>query len=298
MDSWFLSLGDRENIYWSGGWDLYYKWLAVPGTFDLSKGKHSLTVRMREPEARVMRFYLTNQLDIAPVGWLPPVGLGRTVIEADRPTRLTPPMATGMEQLSSKPGGMDVVPLWPPEAQPKLGTFAPDVTCTQILYTLSVRATNPRFAALIYPRKRGMPALKTREQDRRFVLDWGDTVDRVYIRTDRPIRTDGITSDARLVLVRTPAKATPETRQRYFMAGGSSLVSSGRAMVDLGDQQGTVMVAGDRVAVSGERLRTFRVFAPHAKEATAFGKPVDFETTKEMVAPTSALRPPRVLRWD
>lgn len=298
MDSWFLSLGSRENIYWSGGWDMYYKWLAVPGTFDLSKGKHTLVVRMREPEARVVRFYLTNQLAVAPVGWIPPAGVGRIVIEASKPTRLTPPMTTGREQLASKPGEMAVVPLWPPEAKAQLGTFAPDVTCTQILYTLSVRVENPRFAALIYPHKGDMPKLKIRRRDRHFVLDWGKTEDRVYIRTDQPIHDAGISSDAWLVVMRGPAKATPATRLRYFMAGGSSLASSGRAMVDLSGQPGTVMVSGGNVAVSGEQIRTFRVLAPHAKTVAAFGESMDFKTTNEMVTPTATLKPPQVLRWN
>ena len=298
MDSWFLSLGNRENIYWSGGWDMYYKWLAVPGTFDLSKGKHTLVVRMREPEARVVRFYLTKQLDMAPVGWIPPAGVDRIVIEASKPTRLTPPMATAVEQLTSQPGGMDVVPLWPPDAKPHLGTFAPDVTCTQILYTLSVRTENPRFATLIYPRKPGMPKLEVQRRDRHFVLDWGGTVDRVYIRTDRPIRGAGISSDAWLVVMRAPARATPETRLRYFMAGGSSLTSSGKVMVDLVGQEGTAMVADEGACVNGERVRTFRVFAPHAKSVLAFGELVEFRKIDGMVCPAAgSVKAPPVLRW-
>ena len=299
MDSWFLSLGDREHVYWSGGYELYYKWLAVPGTFKLTKGKQTLVARMREPEARLVRFYLTDRLDAAPVGWRPVTGPGRILIDASKPTRLTAPMTTGRERIVSRPGGMRVVPLWPRSAKPSLGTFAPETTCTQWLYTLSVQATNPRFAVLLYPYKPSMPELKLTRRGRSFELDWGGLVDRIYVRTERAIDADGVVSDADMVVLRGVADATDIPPASFVMANGSRLVVADKALADLDGRNGTVMAHEGHVAVSGDRVRTFRVFAPAAKSLRAFDAPVDFRVIDGMVCPTSDLvRPPTVLRWN
>ena len=299
MDSWFISLGDREHVYWSGGYELYYKWLAVPGTFTLKKGKHKLVARMREPEARVVRFYLTDALDTAPVGWRPSTGPGRILIEASKPTRLTAPMTTGRERIISRPGGMRVVPLWPRQAQAQLGTLAPETTCTQWLYTLSVKAKNPRFAVLLYPHKPSMPELKLSRKGRVIELDWGGVVDRIHLRTDRAIDADGVISDADMVVLRGVANAGASPAASFVMANGSRLVVGGRPLVDLDGRHGTVLVHDGHVAVSGGRVGTFRVFAPEVKSVRAHDAAVTFSVVDGMVCPASgSVRPPTVLRWN
>ena len=291
MDSWFLSLAGRKGIYWSGGHSVFHKWLAVPGTFRLTRGKHTLQVRMREPEAKLVRFYLTSHMDEAPVGWRPKSGAGRMVIDASKPTRLVAPMTVREESIVSTPATMRAVPLWPREGSAKLGTFAPDVTCTQHLYTLSARATQARFAVLIYPRRPGMPKLDLTRRGRAFELKWADTVDRVLLRTDRPIDAGGVESDADLVVLRGSVD--------FMMAGGSKLTVNGQTLVDLAGAKGTVMVHSDWVAVSGEKVRTFRVRAPRAKHVSAFGRPVEFRTADGFVVPAGGtVKPPTVLRWN
>lgn len=294
MDSFFVDFADRRGIAWSAGGNYDYKWLQVgDAPFQLDAGETTLTVRMREPEARVSRFALVPEG--SSVVDVPGVDRDRcTFIDATRPDELRAPFRVGTERKRLFPEGAMELALLTPAAPLSVKPFYPEVTPPHPRFEVSLRARRGRFFAWCYPRRADMEVPKvTSVGEGRWCLQWQGCTDWLYLGSDGGIDNDQVRSDARLVLIRREG----EKMQGYVMQHGSRLDVDGRQVVSLEGATGTAMCADGHFSVSGRRVTDFRAADLSVERVTAHGRPVGIQRVDGLIAPGEPILSRPVLTW-
>ena len=294
MDSFFIDFADRKGIVWSAGGNYDYKWLKVGNEpFQLDAGRATLTVRMREPEARVSRFALIPEG--SSVVDVPGIDRERdTFIDATRPDELRAPFRLGTERKRLFPEGAMELALLTPPAPLSAKSFYPEVTPPHPRFEASQRTRRARFLAWCYPRRPDMevPELTPVAEDC-WRLRWRGCTDWLYLGSDSGMDGAGVKSDARLVVVR----RTGGEACGYVMQHGTRLDVDGRQLVGLNGGTGTAMCAGGHLAVSGQNVVDFRAADLNVSRVTAHGRAVGVRRSEGMVTPADPILPRPVLTW-
>lgn len=306
MDSFFIKFGGRR-ISWGNSAPPEYKWSKInEEPFDLEKGKELLTVLLREPEARVAKFALYPDDAGIPL-FNKPDNPELIMIDAGKPDKLVKDFIIGTEKVNIKTVEADMTLLQLSKQTDFTNEVFKGVVLPHQRLQSSIKAVKGEFLDLFYPHSPNMeqPTL-TKESSSISRIQWKNCRDFIYTKNGDIINSDGLESDADLVLVR--KKGTEIVS--FVMINGSYIKLKGEDIILLAGGKGIAGWAGKNLAVSGINVSNFTFKFPPSKESdshisksrslklvTANGNSIKTVTVKSK---TSAARPfagQHILKW-
>ncbi|MCK5802259.1 MAG: heparinase II/III family protein [Lentisphaeria bacterium] len=296
MDSFHVQIDAESPIAWSAGHKYDYKWLRVgKQDYQLTKGRHTIRVTIREPEARVAEFALVPEggtiLDIPDYD-----ASQNTRIDAATPTRLQAPFTVGREsrRLAAE-GFMEMQLLFPQHANLKVTPFHPEAMPPHPRFEATQKTAHARFLAWCYPRTPDMeqPAVDTRN-DSEWRVQWRRCEDRIFLNTQGTISSSEVVSDAELVVLRLRRGKL----LGWVLVGGTFIDWQNHRLIELEGGKGNALFADGELSLSGPRVTGFKAQpGRRVKHTIAHGVAIPTRRTGSVWSPVVPLIPRPQLTW-
>jgi len=255
MDSFFIKLGKQKTAWGFSN----YSWVKInKKPYELHKGEEILTVLAREPESKVMRFALYSVDAGIPI-FNKPNNPNLIMIDAGKPDAMVNNFVVGIKQVPDHaidPVVAANMTLW--QLAPRTG-FSSEVFDGHIRLQVKTTSVRGQFLNFFYPRKPGMQQpTRTEISENTSLITWEECQDIICFNKAEKISSEGIVSDADLVLIRKNGDVVIS----FVMVNGSYLNFNNQQLIKLAGGKGVAGWADDTLSVSGKNVFNFTFSFP------------------------------------
>lgn len=297
MDSFFVCLGG-EKMYWGTNAVPEYRWSKInQKALKLKKGKNTLGLYLREPEARAAKFA------VCPAGNIPlfnnPEQPGLVLVDAGKPDKIVNDFITGQENMS-----IDT-----PEAFMTLHQLYPDSGFEKKVFKgspmdhfkleTSAKTVEARFLNFFYPYKPGMQKSTISKPDKNIsLIKWDDCEDVVCLNLGNGIEYRDFKTDSDFAVIRTKNSKIIA----FAIVNGTYLKYNNKNILTLSGGPGIASWSADEIVISGKNVYNFKFNFPKGSEgilksAKAQGKQIKISKTENGWEASELFVSRNVLSW-
>jgi hypothetical protein len=257
-DSFFIRFGEQRATWGFPS----YQWSKInKKPYDLTEGEEILTVLAREAEAKVMRFAL-YPVDAGIPLFNKPNDANFMVIDAGKPDSMDGTFITGKLTIPDKVEEASVAAnMTLLQLAPRTG-FSSDVVAQHIRLQTKAQSVKAQFLNFFYPKKPEMqqPTQRVVNEYTTEII-WDGCQDTICMKQGDGIASEGIASDADLVVIRKREGAVIS----FVMVNGSYLSVNNDTLITLAGGKGIAGWAEDTLSVSGKNVHNFSFHFPAAQ---------------------------------
>ncbi len=304
MDSFFVKLGQQKTAWGFAS----YQWSKInKKAYDLPKGESTITVLAREPQAKLIKLALYPDDSSVPL-FNKPNNKKLIFVDISKPNKIVKNFVIGTKKVKAhaiEPVKAANMTLW--QFAPRNG-FTSKSFAGHIRLQVKDKAVKSQFLNFFYPRKPGMQQpTKTQLDDNTTLVKWQDCQDVICMNPDKQINTQGISSDADLVVVRKQGDYVIS----FVMVNGSYLSVNNQKLIKLVGGKGVVGWADDTLTINGKDVYNFAFHFPaqrqsflsifadsrYLKNVLADGKKIEVQHSKDIWQASFPFVGSSVLKW-